>query len=120
MGKIQIKRIYEPADKADGVRILVDRLWPRGIKKEAAQIDDWMKAVAPSDSLRKLYHQGNATWEAFEAKYIFELQQNTAVNDLLKVVNENPKVTLLYASRDEHQNHALVLLQFINKINQVI
>ena len=114
MGTVQIKRIYEPAEKADGIRILVDRLWPRGVKKEAAQIDEWLKAVAPSDNLRKLYHQGTATWDEFKAKYMFELKQNIAVNHLIDIINKNPKVTLLYAARDEHQNHALVLLQFID------
>jgi uncharacterized protein YeaO (DUF488 family) len=113
MGEIQIKRIYETADKTDGIRLLVDRLWPRGVKRESAQIDEWLKGVAPSDNLRKLYHQGTATWDEFKAKYIFELQHNNAVNNLLDIINENPKVTLLYAARDEHQNHAVVLMQFI-------
>jgi uncharacterized protein YeaO (DUF488 family) len=114
MGAVQIKRIYEPAEKADGMRILVDRLWPRGVKKEAAQIDEWLKAIAPSDALRKSFHKDNIAWDEFEAKYIFELKHNTAVKDLLDIINKNPKVTLLYAARDEHQNHALVLLQFID------
>jgi uncharacterized protein YeaO (DUF488 family) len=113
MGEVQIKRIYEAVGKTDGIRLLVDRLWPRGVKKEAAQIDEWLKPVAPSDELRKLFHRGNITWDEFEAKYIFELQHNTAVEDLLDIISKNPKITLLYAARDEHQNHALVLLQFI-------
>lgn len=114
MGEVKIKRIYEAASKADGVRLLVDRLWPRGVKKETAQIDEWLKAVAPSDALRKSFHQDNIAWDEFEAKYIFELQHNTAVKDLVDIITKNPKVTLLYAARDEHQNHALVLLQFIS------
>jgi uncharacterized protein YeaO (DUF488 family) len=116
MGTVHIKRIYEPAEKADGKRILVDRLWPRGVKKESAQIDEWLKAVAPSDNLRKFYHQGTIPWDGFKAKYMFELKQNDAVKDLLEIINKNTKVTLLYAARDEHQNHALVLLQFIDAI----
>src|ERR1700749_2306493 len=113
MGEVQIKRIYEAANKTDGIRLLVDRLWPRGVKKETAQIDEWLKAVAPSDELRKSFHQDNIEWDEFEAKYIFELKQNTAVDHLKDIINKNPKVTLLYAARDEHQNHALVLHQFI-------
>jgi uncharacterized protein YeaO (DUF488 family) len=118
MGAIQIKRIYQPAEKADGKRILVDRLWPRGVKKEAAQIDEWMKAIAPSDALRKWFHQDNdpTKWQEFKAKYMLELKQNTAVNDLLDIINKNEKVTLLYAARDEQQNHALILMQFIDNL----
>jgi len=118
MGAIQIKRIYQPAEKADGKRILVDRLWPRGVKKEAAQIDEWMKAIAPTDALRKWFHEDNdpAKWQEFKAKYMLELKQNTVVNDLLDIINKNKVVTLLYAARNEQQNHALVLLQFIGEL----
>jgi uncharacterized protein YeaO (DUF488 family) len=118
MGVIQIKRIYQPAEKTDGKRILIDRLWPRGVKKEAAQIDEWMKTIAPSDALRKWFHQANdpAKWQEFKAKYVLELKQNTAVSDLLDIISKNEKVTLLYAARDEQQNHALVLMQFINEL----
>ena len=118
MGAIQIKRIYWPAEKADGKRILIDRLWPRGVKKESAHIDEWMKAIAPSDALRKWFHQDSnrEKWEEFKAKYTLELKQNAAVNDLLDIINKNEKVTLLYAARDEYQNHALVLMEFINEL----
>jgi len=117
MTTLQIKRIYQPVEKTDGKRILVDRLWPRGLKKEAAQIDEWMKAIAPSDALRKWYHQDNAAkWLEFKAKYLLKLKQNTAVNDLLDIISKNEKVTFLYAARDEQQNHALVLMQFINEL----
>ncbi|MFI5137437.1 MAG: DUF488 domain-containing protein [Sphingobacteriales bacterium] len=116
MGTLQIKRIYQPAEKTDGKRILVDRLWPRGVKKEAAQIDVWMKEITPSDALRKWFHSDgdHSKWEEFKAKYVFELKQSpVAVNELLDMISKNEKVTLLYAARDEHQNHALVLLRFI-------
>jgi uncharacterized protein YeaO (DUF488 family) len=118
MGTIQIKRIYLPAEKTDGKRILVDRLWPRGVKKESAQLDIWLKAIAPSDALRKWFHQDSnrEKWEEFKAKYLLESKQNTAVNDLLDIINKNEKVTLLYAARDEYQNHALVLMEFINEL----
>jgi uncharacterized protein YeaO (DUF488 family) len=118
MGALQIKRIYQPADKSDGKRILVDRLWPRGVKKEAAQLDVWLKAIAPSEALRKWFHQDNdrAKWDEFKAKYLFELKDNSAVNELLDMVSKNEKVTLLYAAHDEQHNHALVLLQFVNEL----
>jgi len=118
MGTLQIKRIYQPAEKADGNRILVDRLWPRGVKKEAAKLDEWLKAIAPSDTLRKWFHQDSdpAKWQEFKAKYMLELKQNTAVDDLLDIISKNEKVTLLYAAHDEQQNHALVLLEFINEL----
>jgi uncharacterized protein YeaO (DUF488 family) len=114
MGTVQIKRIYEPAEKDDGIRILVDRLWPRGIKKETAQLDEWMKAVAPSVDLRKWFNHDPAKWEEFQFKYTVELKQNDAVKDLLNIVKKNKLVTLLYAAHDEHHTHALVLQQFIN------
>jgi len=114
METVQIKRIYEPADDADGKRILVDRLWPRGVTKEAAQLDEWMKEIAPSVSLREWFHHDPSKWEEFKVKYMFELKQNSAVKDLLDIINKNNKVTLLYAARDEQHNHALVLHQFID------
>ncbi len=116
MGTILIKRVYEPAEKTDGKRILVDRLWPRGVSKEAAHLDEWMKEVAPSADLRKWFHQDTSNWQEFKAKYLFELKQNPAVNNLLDMINKNDKVTLLYASHDAEHNHAQVLLQFINEM----
>src|ERR1700712_457690 len=116
MGTVQIKRVYEPVEKADGKRILVDRLWPRGVKKELAQLDEWMKAVAPSVDLRKWFNHDVARWNEFTALYMLELKQNAAVNDLLDMIKENKTVTLLYAAHDEQHNHALVLLQFINTV----
>jgi uncharacterized protein YeaO (DUF488 family) len=113
MGTIKVKRIYEPAEKKDGLRILVDRLWPRGMKKEDAHIDEWLKAIAPSDQLRKRFHSDTSKWEEFEAKYKLELQQNEAVKQLLDIAAKHPVVTLLYSVRDEHRNHALVLRQFL-------
>jgi uncharacterized protein YeaO (DUF488 family) len=115
MAALQIKRIYQPAGKSDGKRILVDRLWPRGVSKEVAQLDEWLKAIAPSEALRKWFHQDSnrARWEEFKAKYLLELKQNPAVDELLDIINKNEKVTLLYAAHDEQHNHALVLLDFI-------
>jgi uncharacterized protein YeaO (DUF488 family) len=118
MGTIQIKRVYEPAEKTDGKRILVDRLWPRGISKEAAHLDEWMKDVAPSADLRKWFHQDTSNLQEFKAKYLLELKQNPAVNNLLDRINKNDKITLLYASHDAEHNHALVLLQFVNDMKK--
>jgi len=115
MGSIHIKRIYEPAEKQDGKRLLVDRLWPRGLKKETARLDEWMKDIAPSTELRKWFHQDTTRWDEFRLKYLHELQQNDAVNTLLNLVKNNQRVTLLYAAHDEQQNHALILQHFITE-----
>jgi len=113
MGKVQVKRIYEPVEKTDGKRILVDRLWPRGVKKEAAHLDEWMKDVAPSINLRKWFNHDTAKWHEFTARYTLELKHNPAVKFLQQLADENQIVTLLYAAHDEQHNHALVLQQFI-------
>ncbi|MES2278482.1 MAG: DUF488 domain-containing protein [Bacteroidota bacterium] len=118
MGTLQIKRVYEPAEKGDGIRILVDRLWPRGMKKETAQLTQWMKAIAPSTDLRKWFDHDPAKWEQFCLKYTLELQQNSAVENLLKLIKENKMVTLLYAAHDGRYNHAIVLQQFINEVTK--
>lgn len=117
MGTVKIKRIYEPAEKADGIRILVDRLWPRGMKKEVAQLDEWLKAVAPSEELRKWYHQDadHSKWPEFKARYLTELRSNEAIAHLKDIIEENKTITLLYAAHDQQQNHALVLLEFLQK-----
>ncbi|MDN3549586.1 DUF488 domain-containing protein [Mucilaginibacter aquaedulcis] len=116
MGNFTIKRIYEPAEKTDGTRILVDRLWPRGISKERAHIDQWLKEVAPSPQLRKQFHQNPQNWPWFEHEYIAELKQQEAVKELAHLIQNQEAVTLLYASHDEKQNHALVLQQFLNTL----
>lgn len=113
MGKIQLKRIYEPVEETDGIRILIDRLWPRGVKKETAHIDEWMKEIAPSTDLRKWFDHDPAKWQEFIARYSVELKQNDTVNHLAQLINKNDTVTLLYAAHDEQHNHALVLHQFI-------
>lgn len=115
MGTVKIKRIYEPVQEQDGVRILVDRLWPRGVKKETAHLDGWMKAIAPSAELRKWFHHDPHSWDHFQLKYTQELSQNDAVKELLRYIKDNKTTTLLYAAQDEHHNHALVLQHFINE-----
>lgn len=110
--KIQIKRIYEPRSESDGMRILVDRLWPRGIKKEAAHLDEWMKDIAPSTQLRKWFNHDASKWQEFQLKYMHELQHNPMAEHLLKP-GTHRTITLLYAAHDEEHNHALVLQHFI-------
>ncbi len=109
-----VKRIYEPAAAQDGYRVLVDRLWPRGIKKEKAGIDTWLKEVAPSAKLRSWFHGGEGSFADFKKKYLAELKQNPALKELKTLVKENKKVTLLYAAKDEHENHALILAGLLN------
>ncbi|MDB5127368.1 DUF488 domain-containing protein [Mucilaginibacter sp.] len=116
MGTIKIKRIYEPFDKQDGMRILVDRLWPRGVKKETAHLDEWMKAIAPSTELRKWFNHDTPKWDQFQLKYTHELMQNDAVKELLDLVKKHKTITLLYAAHDEKHNHALVLQEFIGEV----
>jgi len=112
---IVVKRIYEPVAAKDGYRILVDRLWPRGIKKEKAEIDTWLKEVAPSTELRKWFHGGNGTFAEFKKKYLAELKENPALKDLKTLLKEHKKVTLLYAAKDEEQNHAHILAELLTQ-----
>jgi uncharacterized protein YeaO (DUF488 family) len=111
----KIKRIYEPLEKTDGYRILVDRLWPRGIKKENAHMDKWLKEVAPSTELRKWVHSDKGNWQQFIKRYNTELKSSTALQELLADLHRYKTITLLYAAKDEQQNHALVLKQFISE-----
>jgi uncharacterized protein YeaO (DUF488 family) len=110
---VNIKRIYEPFSEADGYRVLVDRLWPRGIKKEEAHMDKWMKDIAPSAALRKWIHHEPDKWEQFIRKYHTELNGSAVLEELLSDISEHKIVTLLFAAKDKDHNHALVLQQFI-------
>lgn len=104
----QIKRAYEPPAASDGLRILVDRLWPRGIKKNALKLDDWMKQVAPSPELRRWFGHKPERFAEFGRRYKAELAQNPAIAQL-RNLGRGKTVTLVYAARDPHVNHALVL-----------
>lgn len=108
---IQIKRVYEPFDRRDGFRILVDRLWPRGMKKENAHIDLWLKEVAPSTELRQWFHKDMTNWTGFVKRYKAELRENEALDELRRLVKEHKQVTLLYGVKDEEHNHAQILLK---------
>ncbi len=111
--KISTKRIYEPAAKSDGFRVLVDRLWPRGVAKATAHIDLWLKDIAPSTELRQWFNHDPAKWEEFRRRYQAELKEKTA---LLATITEQAKthpVTLLYGAKDEEHNEAVVLRDFL-------
>lgn len=112
---IGIKRVYEPPEEGDGTRILVDRLWPRGVSKEKARVDLWLKDIAPSTPLRKWFGHEPAKWEAFQNRYLGELKENMAAVSLLKEQLKRGQVTLVYAARDEAHNAALVLLDALRK-----
>ncbi len=112
---VRLKRVYEEPTKSDGTRILVDRLWPRGLTKEKAQVDLWLKEVAPSNELRKWFAHDRARWPEFKTRYKAELKQNTAQLALLKQATAKSPVTLLYAARDTEHNEAVVLLDLLNR-----
>ena len=112
---LHIKRIYEPADEGDGIRILVDRLWPRGISKTEARIDAWLKDIAPSPDLRRWFGHDPNKWSEFRRRYEDELEKNLrAVDELRKHIDQST-ATLLYGARDNEHNHAIVLKDFISK-----
>lgn len=112
---IKTKRVYEPAEKTDGFRILVDRLWPRGLTKEATHIDLWMKEISPSTALRKWFHHDPGKWPEFSKHYRNELKQSDKLKELIDYVKKYKKVTFLYAAKDEKHNHALLLEKYIKE-----
>lgn len=113
MKHVTIKRIYEPYSKADGYRILIDRLWPRGIKKDNAHVDKWMKDIAPSTELRKEFNHQPDKWQQFIPAYKHELNRSPALDELMADIDGHDTVTLLFAAHDTEHNHALVLQDFI-------
>jgi uncharacterized protein YeaO (DUF488 family) len=114
---IRLKRAYEPPSENDGMRILVERLWPRGLSKEKAAIDLWLKEIAPSPELRKWYGHDLAKWQEFRKRYLAEIEANGEVlSDLKRRLNEGP-VTFVYAAKDELQNSALVLKEFLDGVS---
>jgi uncharacterized protein YeaO (DUF488 family) len=112
---LSVKRVYAPPEDGDGLRVLVDRLWPRGVTKEKARIDLWLKEIAPSHELRKRFHGHPALWDEFKAAYARELTQEPAqlhVTEILERLRETP-VTLLYAAKDEDRNNAVALRDWL-------
>ncbi|MGR0220429.1 DUF488 domain-containing protein [Agromyces sp. ZXT2-6] len=109
-----MKRVYDPPVASDGYRVLVDRLWPRGISKERAELDGWAKDVAPSPELRtEWHHAAGERFDEFAARYRVELDGNPAAEALLATGREHERVTLLFGARDERVNHAAVLLDWL-------
>ncbi len=116
MSEIVLKRIYEEALPTDGYRILVDRLWPRGISKETARIDEWNKDVAPSTALRKWFNHEPEKWNAFSEKYLAELRTNNVAETFWKAHEKQEKITLVYAAKDEKHCHPLVLRDYLKSV----
>ncbi len=113
MAGISIKRIYEPAARADGTRILVDRIWPRGISKDDAHLALWLKDIAPSTELRKWFGHDPERWTEFRRRYRSELARNPAAVKLLKEHVRKGTVTLVYAARDSEHNNARVIAEVV-------
>jgi uncharacterized protein YeaO (DUF488 family) len=113
---LKLKRVYEEPSEEDGLRILVERLWPRGLDKKRAAIDVWMKDVAPSPEVRKWFGHAPEKWDEFKRRYWAELEENPGpVAELRRRIREGP-VTLIYAARDEEHNGALALCEYLNTI----
>ncbi|MQL54290.1 DUF488 domain-containing protein [Acidianus ambivalens] len=109
---IKIKRVYDPIEKDDGLRVLVDRLWPRGIGKN--KVDLWLKDLAPSDELRKRYGHDASKWDEFKRKYFEELDANPKMSILLQLIRKGENITLLYASKSPY-NNAIALKEYLEK-----
>ena len=107
------KRVYEPPGPEDGARFLVERLWPRGLRKEALQARGWLKEVAPSDGLRRWFHHDPARWSEFERRYFEELDRVPEAVEPLRSASKREPVTLLYSSRDQEHNAAVALREYL-------
>ena len=112
---LKIKRVYEQPAKGDGKRILVDRLWPRGLTKEKASIDLWLKDIAPTTELRKWFGHDPDKWKEFKKRYHQELKNNKAQVSILYEQLKKRRVTLVYGAKDEQHNEALVLKEWLNR-----
>jgi len=106
---LRLKRAYEPAEPGDGTRILVDRLWPRGVSKAKAALDDWIKEIAPSTELRKWFGHDPARWAEFQRRYRAELREQSETLDRIRNLARERVVTLVYSAHDEEHNDAVVL-----------
>ena len=115
--QIQIKRAYSPVSTEDGLRVLVDRLWPRGIKKQDAKIDLWPKEITPSTALRQSYHQDLIGWEEFRKQYLLELTQYPEKIAELRGLLQHNNISLITAAKNETQNHAVVLQELLRQVD---
>ena len=114
---IQAKRVYEKPRKADGTRILVDRLWPRGVSKQAARVDKWLKEIAPSDELRKWFAHDPRKWLQFKSRYKKELEGKRDLIDELREISKRGALTLVYSAKDEAHNQAAVLKEILESVD---
>jgi uncharacterized protein YeaO (DUF488 family) len=118
---IKIKRSYLPPEEGDGLRILVDRLWPRGISKKDLKLDSWMKDIAPSSELRRWFAHDPERWDEFKSKYLGELEDKKELIGLLKIMEKfNGTLTLIYSAKDEEHNNAVVLRELLIKKPRVV
>jgi uncharacterized protein YeaO (DUF488 family) len=112
---IRVKRVYEPATAGDGTRFLVDRLWPRGVRKEDVKVKSWLKAVAPSNELRRWSHHDPAKWQEFQKRYFAELDQHPEACQPLLEAGKEGDITLLFSARDTERNNAVALKSYLEK-----
>ncbi len=110
---ITLKRVYEPASPEDGTRLLVERLWPRGMKKAALRLDEWKKGVAPCDALRRWFAHDPAKWAEFQRRYFAELDRNPGAWDAILQASRRRRVTLLYSAHDTEHNNAVALKHYL-------
>lgn len=116
MTQIKIKRVYETEEKSDGYRVLVDRLWPRGIRKENLHYDLWAKDITPTPELRQWFHEDEENhWKEFKKKYTQELKASDAVKEFVEKIKGKKTITLLFASKNAAENHALILQEYLEK-----
>lgn len=117
---VKVRRAYDPPQAADGFRVLVDRLWPRGLRKEDARVDLWLREAAPSDGLRRWFRHDPARWEEFRRRYREELRSSPALEKLRALARRARRetVTLLFAARDEAHNNAVVLAEFLRELSR--
>lgn len=117
MVQINVKRVYEDYSKSDGFRVLVDRLWPRGMKKEHLHYDLWAKGITPSSELREWFHQDPENrWKEFAKSYEKELSESEEVKDFVDQIKDKKVITLLYASKEPEHNHAKILKAYLDKV----
>jgi uncharacterized protein YeaO (DUF488 family) len=114
---IKVKRVYAGASRDDGFRILVDRLWPRGLSKQSARVDLWMKEIAPSDELRRWFSHDPGRWEAFVRRYFAELEGKRELAESIIKKGAEGNVTLLFGARDEERNNAVALAEYLKRFN---
>lgn len=116
MVEIAIKRVYNQAQGSDGARVLVDKVWPRGVRKNDLEMDAWYKDIAPSTDLRKWFNHDAEKWSEFRKGYLKELKAQRTLAKKLLQEQKRGRITLLYAAKDESHNHALVLREYLNKL----